>query len=196
MSELKLIYVGQLREEKGIRQLVSAIEQLKAEGLSLHLTICGPTESWKHDSFPSEILNYVQNSPYLSEAVVFTGHVENVGLYFDLADLHIAPSIVEESFGLVVIEAKNNALPSVIYPSGGMVELVRNGVDGIVCSEKSPESLADAIRIFIKSPELINRMGAAAKQSLSTLGCDSETFRKAWLNLILNGSNELGSQHD
>ncbi|MFY7762013.1 glycosyltransferase [Aquidulcibacter sp.] len=181
---LRLIYVGQIRYEKGVSHLIEAVSILLNEGQLINLTLVGPTGGWTHDDFPDQIIKVVQANPLLSDSVQFIGYVEDVRGRFVVSDVHVAPSIFEEPFGLVVIEAKSAGIPSIVYPSGGLVELISDGVDGIVCTEKSPDALVVAIRSFLSEPGRIKEFGDSAKSSLERIGCTDAAFQDAWYALI------------
>ncbi|MBD1207406.1 MAG: glycosyltransferase family 4 protein [Ignavibacteria bacterium] len=181
---LRLIYVGQIRYEKGVSHLIEAVSMLLNEGQLVNLTLVGPTSGWTHDDFPDQIIKAVQANPLLFDSVQFIGYVEDVQSRLVASDVHIAPSIVEEAFGLVVIEAKSASIASIVYPSGGLVELVTDGVDGIVCTEKSPDALAVAIRSFLSEPRRVREFGDNAKSSLERIGCTDSAFRDAWAAVI------------
>ena len=81
----------------------------------------------------------------------WNGYSANPYEYLLRADAHVAPSIYEEPFGLVAIEAKKVGIPSIIFPSGGLKDLVKNNVNGFVTPQKSPADLTDS---FVKMLEL------------------------------------------
>ena len=114
----------------------------------------------------------------LSDRIHFTGLMRNVDLAYQAADVHVAPSDFNEPFGQVIIEAKRAGLPSIIFPDGGMVELVEDGVDGTVCREKTEPELRRAIAWYLENPDAIAAQGAEAGSSLERLGVTR--FAQEW----------------
>ncbi len=55
-----------------------------------------------------------------------------------------------EDFGMTAAEALACGTPVIAYGAGGVVEIVRNGVHGILYQEQLPETLAEAMRNFIR----------------------------------------------
>ena len=96
----------------------------------------------------------------------FQGYIDDPRILLSQADWHIAPSICEEAFGNVVLEAKQIGIPSVISKNGGLPELVEEGVDGFVLDEVSSQSIENQINSLFECKADWKKMGASAKTSL------------------------------
>jgi glycosyltransferase involved in cell wall biosynthesis len=94
-------------------------------------------------------------------------------------ELLVAPSLVEEGLPLVVMEAKAAGVPSIVFPSGGLPEMIQDGVDGFICRDKSIAALSEALKAYIDDPSIAVRHGAAARASLDRLGVPQ--FASRWL---------------
>ena len=73
-------------------------------------------------------------------------------------------------------------VPSVVFPSGGLPELVvEQGDDGFVCDARTAGALEAGLRHYLdlSEGELIAAK-AAAKASLPALGITREAFSQAW----------------
>jgi glycosyltransferase involved in cell wall biosynthesis len=70
---------------------------------------------------------------------------------------------VEESFPNALIESMAAAVPIVATRVGGIPELVRDGVDGLLVPPKEPGALAHAMLELLSDPQLRDRMGASAR---------------------------------
>jgi glycosyltransferase involved in cell wall biosynthesis len=79
------------------------------------------------------------------------------------------------------MEAKQAACPSIVFPRGGMPELVADGIEGIVCREATAQSLAGALSRYLEDAALARRHGEAALASLERLGVDR--FGSSWLKV-------------
>lgn len=69
-----------------------------------------------------------------------------------------------EGFGIVYLEAGYWGVPSVAARFGGPVEVVEDGVTGILTEPLSQEELTRALRALLSDPEKRTRMGAAARE--------------------------------
>lgn len=74
----------------------------------------------------------------------------------------LAPSVVPETFGMVVMEAMWAGRPVIASRIGGMVDLVADGETGLLVKPGDPDALRGAIERLLGNPELRNRMGLAA----------------------------------
>ncbi len=62
-------------------------------------------------------------------------------------------SSVDEEFGIAPVEAMGYGLPVIAYNSGGIPEYLKNGINGYLFDELSPESLIEKIKIFESLPK-------------------------------------------
>ncbi|MFP5212649.1 MAG: glycosyltransferase, partial [Acidobacteriota bacterium] len=76
-------------------------------------------------------------------------------------DVVVAPSVCEETGGLVVLEALAARLPVVGSRIGGIPEFIRDGETGFLFSPGDPAELASVLHRFIADPGLLLRMQSA-----------------------------------
>ena len=67
---------------------------------------------------------------------------------------------------MVAIEAMAAGLPIVASEVGGLKDIIEDGVDGLLCSPASPESLATAIGRILNEPGLRSHLAAAAERTV------------------------------
>ena len=174
----QLIYVGQLSKEKGLWELLKALKKIN----SFHLAIIG--DSRYSSGFRKELEEWVK-SESLSNQVTFYGQVADPFPFYQQAVLHIAPSIWDEPLANVVLEAKKAGIPSVVFPSGGLPEMVRHQVDGYICRDKTPEALAEAIEWMTSDEWRLKTMGKSALEDYETR-FGKQRFLEEWANIYLN----------
>ena len=172
--DLTLVYLGQMDKIKGVDVLVRAAVNLDNPALCLQLIGGSPHTA----SFQAELRRFVQDSESLTR-IHFQGYVDDPRILLSQADWHIAPSICEEAFGNVVLEAKQIGIPSVISKNGGLPELVEEGVDGFVLDEVSSQSIENQINSLFECKADWKKMGASAKTSLHEKFSDN-SFEFAW----------------
>jgi glycosyltransferase involved in cell wall biosynthesis len=174
-----IIFVGQINKHKGPDILVRAFGKVAAKWPQARLLIVGRISEWKGDEWARELRDSVAHDPNLSSRVFFVGFVEDVPSLLQGRTILVAPTLTEEPLGLVVMEAKAAGLPSVVFPSGGLPEMIEHNIDGFICREKSVEELTEALDFYLADPSIAPRQGAAAKLSLRRLGIDE--FANHWL---------------
>jgi len=80
---------------------------------------------------------------------------------FASADALVFPS-TNETFGLVALEAMACGLPVVASQTGGLVDVLQDGANGLAFDPADPHSLAERVRRLQAAPELRARLGAGA----------------------------------
>lgn len=180
----RFVYVGQINESKGVGVLVDAFERVMKHHSNAHLLIAGPIiTEWRGDDWARALRERIRSDARISRNVHFLGFIENAPELMAQCHVHVAPSFVLEGYGLVVVEAKQAGRPSIIFKSGGMSELVTDGVDGFALSEKNATALAEAMEKYASDPRLGRVHGEAASASIATLGIPD--FAKRWCEVYL-----------
>ncbi|NUR02836.1 MAG: glycosyltransferase [Streptomyces sp.] len=151
-----LLYLGRLAEAKGVRLLMAAWDELAASGgVGVPLVIAG--------TGPLE--------PEVTAWAAGRDDVRYVGL-LDTAECQkaiaqsvavVAPSTWLEAFGLVVVEAMAAGVPVVAAGHGAFVELVEDGMTGLLHQPGESASLASCIRRIAAEPDHNREMGRAAR---------------------------------
>ena len=101
----------------------------------------------------------------------FDGHVvvaekiphAELPAWYGLADVMAVPSVWNEPFTLVALEASAAGLPVVASRRGGLPEFVQDGVTGMLVRPGDPVMLADALASICLEPSLARRMGEAGR---------------------------------
>jgi glycosyltransferase involved in cell wall biosynthesis len=70
------------------------------------------------------------------------------------------------------------ALPSVVFPTGALPELIAHEEDGWVCAEVSASALAEGVEYFLKDPVRMEHASAAAQKSAERFS--RQRFAEAW----------------
>jgi glycosyltransferase involved in cell wall biosynthesis len=79
------------------------------------------------------------------------------------ADLCVWPAI-NEAFGMALIEAQASGLPVVAGKSGGVGDVIADGVTGVLVPAGDAGAFAEAVRGLIVDPGRRAAMGAAARE--------------------------------
>jgi glycosyltransferase involved in cell wall biosynthesis len=176
------LFIGQLAEHKGVDRLIEAFRSIAPQYPKSRLTIIGRISEWRGDDWARNLRDRALADPMLVDRVNFVGETEDIFTYLASAAVLVVPSVCEEAFGIVAVEAKVSARPSVVFPSGGLPELIEHGVDGYICRDTSIEALAEGLCYYLDDPQRILAHGRAALVSISRLGIDR--FDETWLNVL------------
>lgn len=99
----------------------------------------------------------------LEASVTFTGFRSDVAEFYPVFDALVLTS-QGESFGKVLLEAMASETPVVATALGGPLEIVQDGVTGLLIPPCEPSAVADAILELACDPERARAMGRAGRE--------------------------------
>ncbi len=105
---------------------------------------------------------YFVNKHNLSEWVVFVGNEKNIIDFMHILDVLVLPSIENEDFPNVILEAMGLGKAIIASRIAGTPEQVLDGVNGFLVGARDSTQLSEAMLCFIDKPSLISTMGQAS----------------------------------
>jgi glycosyltransferase involved in cell wall biosynthesis len=153
-----ILYLGRLAPEKGVSVLRRAWEQHRPAGGFRHrLVIAGG----------GPLADEVRAWAEVDRTVEFVGHrtPEECAALMAGALAVVVPSVWEETFGLVVVEAKAAGVPAVATDHASFPDLIEPGRDGLLVPPGDPAALAEALAGLDAAPDRAAAMGASARAS-------------------------------
>jgi N-acetyl-alpha-D-glucosaminyl L-malate synthase BshA len=152
-----ILFVGGLEPRKAPDILIKAMAKVVKSASDSELVIVGTGSMEK-------VLKNLVRSLGISEHVRFTGFVKNNEkvLYYRSADVFVLPSLYE-IFGIVNLEAMACGVPIVASKVGGISEVIKSGVNGLLVPPRDVDALADAIMYLLENEVIRKRMGENAK---------------------------------
>ncbi len=148
-----LLYFGRLSPEKGVYELLRAMVRLP----HAPLVIAGDGPDRPRLEALAKELNLHQ--------VLFAGmvHGEKLRKLIAGCSFSVFPSHAYETLGKSILESYAWGRPVVASDLGSRRELVQHGVTGLLYSDGDREQLAHSIGFLFERPDLIEKMGAAAR---------------------------------
>lgn len=157
---VELLFVGRLDQVKGVLVLFDAVAGLVAEGRDVRLTLVG-------DGPQRADLERRTKELGLGARVEFAGYRSQAEVQEHLAaaDVFVLPSFAE-GVPVSLMEAMARATPVVATNVGGVTELVRDGVNGLVVAPGDVDALAAAIARLESDASLRAAMGADGERTV------------------------------
>ena len=172
--------LGRLIPKKGFHDLFRAMARLPQDiaGRQVVLLLAG-------DGPELETLRTLARQLRIESRVRLLGWQDPPDGYYGLADVFVCPSR-HEPLGNVILEAWNHSLPVVSTRSDGALELIEDGVTGLLCACKDDEAMAAAIRRLLEASQR-DRDGIAKAE---TPGCTPAMARNRscapiWISIMM-----------
>lgn len=152
-GKIKCIIVGSLQEGKRQEDAIMAISELVRMGIGAKLYVVGDGKP-KYKKYLNDLV--IEHD--LESHVEFVGYTEDPFSFIQRADVLLMCSKME-AFGRVTIEAMKLGKPVIGARSGGTVELIRDGFNGLLYTPGDYRELADKIRYLYEHPNVARQMG-------------------------------------
>jgi glycosyltransferase involved in cell wall biosynthesis len=185
-SKQNIVYVGQLSKEKGVFMLVDALSILTTQFPNIHLHLVGGS-IYTHEA-NQELIEQIGRLN-LTGKITLHGWVDNARDFYRSALVHVAPSLWEEPFCNVILEAKREGTPSVSFASGGIPEMIQHLVDGYLCQDRTPAALAEGIASLLMMELSEKRTMCISAKERYHENFGSERFRREWLKAYARTSS-------
>jgi glycosyltransferase involved in cell wall biosynthesis len=176
-SKIVILYVGRLIEEKGIRGILKASENLMEQKVEFWFGGRGALAELIKSSekkLPVRYLGFIEDENQLIKT-------------YNSADIFILNSYEterwEELFGLSLIEAMSCGLPVIATDCVGPAEIIEDGVNGFLIKQKDEKELSDKLSILIRDSDLRKKIGSNARETVIKHYDVRKTARE-WLEIL------------
>lgn len=116
-------------------------------------------------NYKKELKDIIENYN-LGDYVIFTGYQADVFQLMEKMDIIVHTSIQPEPFGRVIIEAMSVGRPVIATGLGGPLEIIQNGVNGILIPPNEPRMLADAVINLLNDEDAARILSINAKKTV------------------------------
>ena len=148
-KKINLAFFGKIEKRKGINILIDA---LNIQKLPLNTYIYGNLEN----NYAKTLVRISKN---IKNKILFRNQTNNVKNVLKKIDIVILPSVSNESFGMILVEAMRSGKPIICSNFGGMKEVLINNYNGFFFDSGNPVSLYIQIKRFLSNKKLINKFG-------------------------------------
>ncbi len=152
--------VARLVREKGIFEFMEAVRLLKAQGVKARYLAVGSSQKDKISQVSPE--GFLQEHG-LQEDVMLLGHRDDVPDLLTLMDVLVLPSYAE-GIPRILMEAAAIGKPVVASRVRGTIEVVEDGVTGLLVPMQDAPALADGLQQILSDPARAASLGQHARQ--------------------------------
>jgi len=147
MKEYNIAIIGQLAQWKGQDVFIKAAKILHDKFPNIKFLIIGDVlfEKISEIEYKKELLSLATGH----DNIQFLGHQENIMELLTDIDILIHASVREEPFGRVIIEGMASKIPVVATNIGGPLEIIEDGISGILYEPGDSITLARIIERLI-----------------------------------------------
>ena len=163
---VRIIFVGRMLEDKGVRELFAAWKQVCSRGAKVKLILCGDVDIGNPRSLSREDLENMADE----KDCVWLGRIGNVLEEMTAANLIVLPTY-REGLPRVILEAAlaNRAVITTDVP--GCREIVEHGKSGLLVPPRDAGALAESIEVLlddvVRRSDLASGLQERVKQEFS-----------------------------
>jgi len=157
-DKLKILFIGRIIEEKGIRDLLYAVNSVsKISNNQIELRCAGPDYGFMEEAL--KIVKYLG----LGTAVTMVGALSEDQKMQNLrwCDVLVLPSY-HEAFGIPIVEAMAHGKPVIATKTVGAISLIKHNETGFLVDFCDPNGIANRLLQFVNNPTLKYDMGKKA----------------------------------
>jgi ubiquinone/menaquinone biosynthesis C-methylase UbiE len=156
---LQILACGRLTQDKGFDILLKALASQKNKDYRLTLVGSGPYQS---------SLDKICVNLKLTNKVKMVARVnpEQMSQFYERADLVVVPSLFPEPFGRVALEALSYSKPVIASRIGGLPEIVKDKLTGMLIEPGDTHALAQALTKLLADRTLCVKMGVVGRQDI------------------------------
>jgi len=168
-----IIYTGRLSPEKGVNFLISSFSKFNKETDCQLIIIANGSER-------KRIVQLIKECQ-ISKSTLLIRKADDIASYLNASDLFVLPSRFE-GLSNSLLEAMACELPVISTSVGGSVDIIKDGVNGLLVDIDNEDHLIQAISKVLKDSSLANNLGKNARQTIIER-CDLDKIAEEYLEL-------------
>ncbi|BAU28094.1 glycosyltransferase involved in cell wall biosynthesis [Aneurinibacillus soli] len=160
------IFIGcSIQPIKGVHLLVEAVHELRQQGRKVNLFIAGSTPHGGDESYLENMKKYVRKHG-LEQEIHFLGWQSDLISIMKTMDVVVLPSLVDESFGLIIAEAMAVHKPVIASNVGGLKELIIHEENGFLVEQGNKNEIVESLGKLMDKQELCEEFGGNGRRRI------------------------------
>lgn len=161
----RVVMVGRIAPWKGQKIFIEAAKKILIKRDNVNFYIAGNV-LFGEDAYKDEIEAMIEDRHKISTSIYLCGFVEDIPAFLEEADILVHASIIPEPFGLSVAEGMASGLAVIAADAGGIREMIKNNIDGLLYTSGNSRQLADKINSVLDNKELTETLGENARKTI------------------------------
>lgn len=153
--------IGRIAAEKGQLEFIQAA-RLVLQWQRCEFVVCGDALFSRPD-YSARVRAEAQGVP-----IEFTGWRSDIRDVLSELDVLVIPSAAVDATPRVILEAFYAGVPVLAFRSGGIAEIVEDGVTGVLCAPSASDLAAKLVQIFSDGGASLDRLSRRALEVVST----------------------------
>jgi len=165
-----ILVAARISKSKRHDLALSAFEKIAPSDPRLHLVCVGAKDQLDPGLHDNLMMKAGQSQ--FSDRIHWVGQADDMRPWYKSADILLFPA-ENEAFGRVLVEAMACGVPVIATRSGGVPEIVREEIDGILVTPGDTGELAKAVLRLLKDEGLRNQMSKTASKRAESFSLDT-----------------------
>jgi glycosyltransferase involved in cell wall biosynthesis len=177
--------VGRICPQKGQHIMLGAAARLRRRGRDVRVVFLGaPDENRAEDATYAGFLKSSARQLGLEERIEWPGYQIDPNPYYAAFQVLVIPSTAcFEGLPLAALEAMQWSIPVIGSRIGGIPEIIRDGVNGLLVPPQDEEALADSLERFLCDSALRSRLALGARDAIDSR-FSVKTFSSSIRNIV------------
>ena len=158
--------IGNIRKWKGQHVAIEATKLLVDKYNNIRCILVGSISNSNEDTEYYEYLKELVTKYNIKENIMFAGFRNDIFDVISNFNILVHTSVLPEPFGRVILEGMILRKPVIATNQGGPLEIIENGISGILIPPEDPKSLADNISFLFENKNISNIMGENARRRI------------------------------
>jgi len=185
-GSVKIIYLANLQPSKGIEDVVEALRIVNLDlPNSFTMEIIG---EWRRPETKQKCLSIIEENK-IPVTFFDSGVSKKKFDFLTKSDIFVFTPREPEGHPWVIVEAMASGLAIISTDQGAIVESVINGENGFIVPPKSPDEIAEKLKLLINDPSLRTQMGKKSREFYLEKFTETrmvENFSRAFDTIIQN----------
>lgn len=155
---VSVLFPSRLIKEKGIYELLDAMNSLWNDNLPVRLLIAGSVDVGNRSSLTLKELDILKANPH----VEFLGHIDDMRHVYSSSDIVVLPSW-REGLSRALVEAASMERPIITTDVPGCRDVIEHAISGLLVPLNCSSSIELSLRLLINNPDLSLKLGLQAR---------------------------------